>query len=896
MELLGSAILKLKQLGSNRTTTQTSAMDCPKATPDIIEPKLYGRDKQKKIIIDDIKHGEYFSDGLVVLPIVGPGGIGKTTFTQHIYNEVKGHFEVPIWLCVSLSFNASRLAQEAVKIIPEVDGENKNGSDQERIEQRLKAKWFLLVLDDMWTCHEDEWKKLLRPFGRGGEKDILHSSSQNKRTGDVGLSYLIDLVNNGFFIKNEKDDGTSYYVLHDLLHDLAVKVSSYECITIPSSSVRSIQIPTSVRHLSIIIDDKEVENKENLENFKKELRELDKRLNTENLHTLMLFGSHHGSFAMIFGHLFRNANALRAIYLSEASYIVEDELRSFEVGKESKGFELSQLEQLSEFGGSLAIGNLERTQTMKEASEAKLIHKNRLHKLTLEWDVTRLNKDPAHEANILEVMKPHINLQGICIRGHGGTKSPKWLGEDLSIKNLESLHLDNVSWVNLPPIGELWMVNEHGEEHLGCVPHNRFRNLRRLEFNKLPRLNKWAESDPCNLFSHLEVLIITHCFELTELSFSHSICCQQQKEAKIIWFPRLRELKIENCPKLLSFPPVPWTRAPISAKIGVGSGFQKLVCEENDQSGYSLEIMIKDALVSELWDVLVFDNLTELKELYMDRCPPLLLHHFQMLSSLKTLELYGGSSILFPLVEGESNAGYQFPVECMTIDRLEASAKELTQLLTYFPKLSELNMWLCDKITGLAVAEKQATETPALACSDNKVDGNAAIEKHQQQEGTRGEEDVNASSAEGLLLLPSQLQTLRIRVCPELSLCASPIDHNGEAGRRTGGKQGLQSLRSLRSLLIRFCPRFLSSYSSPSSSPCFPFPASLEHLFLPGAVGLATLLPLSNLTSLTDLAIWGCGDLRGEGLRHLLAQGRLTKLIIYGTPNFLAGPEPPPSL
>jgi hypothetical protein len=363
-----------------------------------------------------------------------------------------------------------------------------------------------------------------------------------------------------FFIKNEKDAGTSYYVLHDLLHDLAVKVSSYECITIPSYNVRSIQIPTSVRHFSIIIDDKEVENKESFDNFKKELRELDKRLNTENLRTLMLFGSHHGSFAKIFGHLFRKAKALRSIYLSEASYIVEDvlynfskfvhlrylrikseymedkcllsalsrlyhlevidlqewrccsgsvrdinnlvklchflvpkdglqlhsnivevgklkllqELRSFEVGKECKGFELSQLEQLSELGGSLAIGNLEKIQTMKEASEAKLIHKNRLHKLTLEWDVNRLDKDPENEANILEAMKPHINLQDICIRGHGGTNSPKWLGENLSVKNLKSLHLDNVSWENFPPIGELWMVNEHGEEHLGRVPHNRF--------------------------------------------------------------------------------------------------------------------------------------------------------------------------------------------------------------------------------------------------------------------------------------------------------------------------------------------------------------------------------------------------------------------------------------
>jgi transcriptional regulator with AAA-type ATPase domain len=123
MELLGSAILKLEQLGSNRTTTQNSAMDRPKSTPDIIEPKLYGRDNQKQIIINGIKHGEYFSDDLVVLPIVGPGGIGKTTFTQHIYKEVKDHFEVTIWLCVSLNFNASRLAQEAEKTIPKVDGE-----------------------------------------------------------------------------------------------------------------------------------------------------------------------------------------------------------------------------------------------------------------------------------------------------------------------------------------------------------------------------------------------------------------------------------------------------------------------------------------------------------------------------------------------------------------------------------------------------------------------------------------------------------------------------------------------------------------------------------------------------------------------------------------------------
>jgi len=57
---------------------------------------------------------------------------------------------------------------------------------------------------------------------------------------------------------------------------------------------------------------------------------------------------------------------------------------------------------------------------------------------------------------------------------------------------------------------------------------------------------------------------------------------------------------------------------------------------------------------------------------------------------------------------------------------------------------------------------------------------------------------------------------------------------------------------------------------------------------------METLLPLSNLTSITDLCIRECGDIKGEGLWPLLAQGRVTRLTVCGTPNFLAGFEPSP--
>ncbi|KAF7077371.1 hypothetical protein CFC21_081930 [Triticum aestivum] len=168
-----SIILNLDLLGSSHNRTQEIAIKRSKTTSEIIEYELYGRDDQKRKIKNGIISHEYCPKQLNVLPIFGPGGIGKTTFTQHICQEVNSSFQASIWICVSLDFNADRLAQEIVNKIDRVDDEKQNASVEELIKQRLKAKRFLLVLDDVWVYQEDEWEKLMAPFRKVESKGNL---------------------------------------------------------------------------------------------------------------------------------------------------------------------------------------------------------------------------------------------------------------------------------------------------------------------------------------------------------------------------------------------------------------------------------------------------------------------------------------------------------------------------------------------------------------------------------------------------------------------------------------------------------------------------------------------------------------------------------------------------
>ncbi|KAJ3674904.1 hypothetical protein LUZ60_005520 [Juncus effusus] len=106
-----------------------------------------------------------------VLPIVGIGGVGKTTLAQMVYNteKVESHFNLKMWICVSDNFDVIRLTKEIIECATgkSCDINNLN-SLQNKLKKLLKSKRFLLVLDDVWSENKTYWHRLFGPLKDAG--------------------------------------------------------------------------------------------------------------------------------------------------------------------------------------------------------------------------------------------------------------------------------------------------------------------------------------------------------------------------------------------------------------------------------------------------------------------------------------------------------------------------------------------------------------------------------------------------------------------------------------------------------------------------------------------------------------------------------------------------------
>ncbi|KAK3432571.1 hypothetical protein EUGRSUZ_B00930 [Eucalyptus grandis] len=162
-------ILKMSYKREWRKRKETHSFAC--------EGDIIGRDDDKetvkKFLLDSDVKGN-----VSILPIVGIGGLGKTTLAQYVYNDkmVSEHFELKMWVCVSNDFDMENIVKNILACVTEeVLNHDALEQLQNKLRRKIDGRRYLLVLDDYWDDELETWLKLktLLVGGARGSKILI---------------------------------------------------------------------------------------------------------------------------------------------------------------------------------------------------------------------------------------------------------------------------------------------------------------------------------------------------------------------------------------------------------------------------------------------------------------------------------------------------------------------------------------------------------------------------------------------------------------------------------------------------------------------------------------------------------------------------------------------------
>ncbi|KAK9200550.1 hypothetical protein WN944_015748 [Citrus x changshan-huyou] len=161
--------LGLQRIAGGASSPTAAAHQRPPSSSITTEREVFGREEDKAKILDMVltdtpsDHANF-----VVIPIVGMGGIGKTTLAREVYNDKAvedSKFDVKAWVCVSDVFDILGISKA---LLESITGRpcllNSLNEVQVELKVAVDKKRFLLVLDDVWNEDYSLWVDLKAPF------------------------------------------------------------------------------------------------------------------------------------------------------------------------------------------------------------------------------------------------------------------------------------------------------------------------------------------------------------------------------------------------------------------------------------------------------------------------------------------------------------------------------------------------------------------------------------------------------------------------------------------------------------------------------------------------------------------------------------------------------------
>ncbi|CAL5000085.1 unnamed protein product [Urochloa decumbens] len=569
IDVLVSEMKKFDLVVRAEALTQGLPRQTHSALDDSME--IFGRDDDKEVVVKLLLEKQD-ERGVQVLPIIGMGGVGKTTLAKMVYNNhrIQKHFELKMWHCVSENFEAIPL-------------------------EAVGRKRFLLILDDVWNEDQHKWEDDLKPLlcssiGGSGSMIVVTSRSRHVASimGTLPSHELVclseddswKLFSKKAFSKGNQEQAELVRIGRRICNKCKGLPLALKTMGGLMSSKQQIQQWEAIADCNISDTNRGKDEvlpilKLSYKHLSPEMKQCfalcavfpkDYEMEKDMLIQLwMANGYIHEEGTMdlaqkgefVYKELVWRSFLQDVILLSTTHYFIYDEvskheqnclkrmppklsllhnlrtLTTFVVGTED-GCGIEELEGLQQLGNRLELYNLKK---VKSGSKANLHQKQNLKELLLFWGRTYgepKEKATIDEANnqeqVLESLVPHGELKILEVHGYGGLTISQWMRnprmfqclrelimihcprcKDLPIVCLSS-SLEHLSLCHMESLTTL--CNNIDMEAEACSTSQQiFPMLKRMELVDLPEL----EIDSSVIFPQLEKLLIRNCDKLRNL-------------------------------------------------------------------------------------------------------------------------------------------------------------------------------------------------------------------------------------------------------------------------------------------------------------------------------------------------------------------------------------------